>query len=349
MWQDPTIRGLLILVAKIAAVLGTLMGFVAYTVLLERRVAAWIQDRRGPNRVGWAGILQPIADGAKLLLKENVLPSFVRKSFFILAPTLVLAPPLLVVGLLPWGSNLVLPLPGETLKVACVLADPGVGLLFVYAVGALAVYGIALAGWASRSKYALLGGVRSAAQLISYEVCMGVGLLGIVMQTGSLNLSQIVAYQTQHGWLVLYQPVGFLICLVSLFAETNRLPFDFPEAEQELVAGYHTEYSSMKFGLFFMGEYASVLVGSGLMVTLFFGGWSLPFGALAAPADSLALSLAHIGIFLAKTFLITFFFIWVRWTLPRFRYDQLMRLGWTGLLPIGLANLALVALVMAFR
>jgi NADH-quinone oxidoreductase subunit H len=251
---------------------------------------------------------------------------------------LVIAPPLLIVGVIPWGSRL----GGEP----CVIADLDVGLLYVLAVAPLTVYGLALAGWSSRSRYALLGGVRSSAQLIAYEICLAVGLLGVVLQCGSLNLGQIVGYQLQNGWLILYQPFGFLVCLVSLCAETNRLPFDMPEAEQELVAGYSTEYSSMKFGLFFMGEFASLIVAAALLVTLFLGGWSLPIAPFNAPATALWVGVAHVGIFLAKTFLVVFVFMWARWTFPRFRYDRVMRLGWTALLWVALANLVATAVVV---
>ena len=330
---------LILEIIRISCVILALLGIVAYTVLLERRVAAWMQDRIGPNRVGFQGLLQPIADFMKLILKEDILPNYVNKPYYILAPALVMVPSLLSIAVIPWGSTLF----GRK----CVIADIDVGLLFIFAVTSLTVYGIVLAGWSSNSKYPFLGGIRSSAQMISYEVCLGLSVGGLILQTGTMNLGAIVEYQAQHGWLILTQPVGFLIFLISAFAETNRLPFDFPEAEQELVGGYHTEYSSMKFALFFMGEYANMTISSALMATLFFGGWSLPFAPFNAPATTLGMGVAHIGVFLAKLLGFILFFIAIRWTLPRFRYDQLMRLGWNVMLPLALANLvATAALVM---
>lgn len=332
---------LLLQVLKITCVVLVLLGVVAYTVLLERRVAAWMQDRTGPNRVGPQGLLQPIADFMKLILKEDILPSFVNKTYYVLAPALVIVPALMSVAVIPWGSTLG--------GMPCVIADLDVGLLYVFAVSSLTVYGIVLAGWSSESKYSFLGGIRSSAQMISYEVCLGLSVAGLLLQAGTMNLGGIVRYQAEHGWMILTQPVGFFVFLVSAFAETNRLPFDFPEAEQELVGGYHTEYSSMKFALFFMGEYANMTVSSALMTTLFFGGWSLPFAPFNAPAQTLGIGLAHIGIFLLKLLGFLFFFIWVRWTLPRFRYDQLMRLGWNVMLPLALANLLATAAIVMWR
>jgi len=328
---------------KIAAVIGVMMTIVAYTVLLERWVCAWMQDRLGPNRVGPFGFLQPLADGVKLILKEDVLPHHVHKVLYTLAPTLVLMPALINIGVIPWGSNL--PVFGRDIK--GVIADLDIGILFVFAFAALSVYGIVLAGWASNSKYPFLGGIRSSAQMISYEVCLGLSVVPVFMQVGSLNLSRVVEYQAAHTWLVLCQPLSFLIFLVSAFAETNRTPFDLPEAEQELVGGYNTEYSSMKFGMFFMGEYAAMFVMSALMVTLFFGGWSLPVAPLNAPATSLPVGLAHVGIFLAKVLAFLFFYVWVRWTIPRFRYDQLMGLGWKVFIPLTIVNILIVGAVLA--
>ena len=338
MWPD-----FLIDLIKIACVVGVQLGIVAYTVYVERRVAAFIQDRLGPNRVGFQGLLQPIADFGKLIFKEDVIPSFVRKSYFFLAPALVLMPSLIIVGVIPFGSNLG--------NVKCVIADIDVGLLFVFAVTSLAVYGITLAGWASNSKYSFIGGIRSSAQYISYEVCLGLSTVGVIMLTGSMNLTKIVEHQAAHGWLFFYQPVAFFIFLASAFAEANRAPFDFPEAEQELVGGYHTEYSSMKFALFFMGEYSNIVISSALMTTLFFGGWSLPIPGCAfnQPATSLLMGFAHIGVFLAKVFFFLFFFIWVRWTVPRFRYDQLMRFGWNLLLPLSIVNLVVTGVIVWLR
>lgn len=328
-------------IIKILCVFLVQMCIVAYLVLVERRVAAWIQDRVGPNRVGFQGLLQPIADFGKLIFKEDVIPSFARRTYFFLAPALVVMPSLIVMGVIPFGSNLG--------GVKCVIADVDIGLLVVFAITSMAVYGIALAGWSSNSKYSIIGGIRSSAQYISYEVCLGLSTVGIIMMVGSLNLGKIVEYQGQHGWMIFWQPLAFVVFLCSSFAETNRAPFDFPEAEQELVGGYHTEYSGMKFALFFMGEYSNVVFSSALMVTLFLGGWSLPFAPFNAPATGLGVGIAHILIFLAKVFCVLFFFIWVRWTVPRFRYDQLMRLGWNVMLPLALVNLVLTGVVIWWR
>lgn len=229
----------------------------------------------------------------------------------------------------------------------CVIANLDVGILFIFAIASLGVYGIVLAGWASNSKYPFLGGVRSSAQMISYEVCLGLSVVPVFMQVGSLNLTKVVEYQGHHTWLILCQPLSFLIFLVSAFAETNRLPFDFPEAEQELVAGYNTEYSSMKFGMFFMAEYAGMFVQSALMATLFLGGWSLPFAPMNVPAQTLGVGLAQIGVFLGKVMFFLFVYIWVRWTVPRFRYDQLMALGWKIFIPLTLLNIVITGVVLA--
>jgi NADH-quinone oxidoreductase subunit H len=336
---------LLIHLIKIAGVLGVMMTIVAYTVLLERRVCAWMQDRLGPNRVGPFGLLQPLADFGKLVLKEDVLPAHVNKLYYTLAPAISMMPALIAMAVVPWGSRLVLP--GRTID--CVIADLDIGILFLFAIASLGVYGIVLAGWASNSKYPFLGGVRASAQMISYEVCLGLSVVPVFMQVGELNLMRVVEYQAQNGWMILYPHMwlAFLIFAVSAFAETNRLPFDFPEAEQELVAGYNTEYSSMKFGMFFMGEYAAMFVQSALMATLFFGGWSLPFAPLNGPAQTWPVGLAHIGVFLAKTMFFLFVYIWVRWTIPRFRYDQLMGLGWKIFIPLTILNIVLTGAVLA--
>ena len=328
---------------KIACVIGVMLGIVAYTVMAERWVSAWIQDRIGPNRVGPLGLLQPMADGIKLFLKEDVLPHHVKKLLYTLAPTLVIMPALINIAVIPWGSNL--PIAGHVVK--CVIADLNIGILFVFAFASLSVYGIVLAGYASNSKYPFLGGIRSSAQMISYEVCLGLSVVPVFMQVGSLNLGNVVEYQAQHTWLILCQPLSFFIFGISAFAENNRLPFDLPEAEQELVGGYNTEYSSMKFGMFMMGEYAAMFVMASLIVTLFLGGWSLPFAPLNAPAKTLGVGLLHIGVFVAKLLAVLFVYIWVRWTIPRFRYDQLMALGWKIFIPLTIVNILLVGVVLA--
>lgn len=325
--------------AKIIGVVAVVLGIVSYLVLVERWVCAWIQDRIGPNRVGIFGLLQPLADVAKLIFKEDMLPGHVRRVYFVIAPMVVLIPALVSLTVIPWGSML------GTMK--CVIADVDSGILLCFAVGSLGVYGIVLGGWASNSKYPFLGGIRASAQLISYEITMALSVVPVFMMSGGLNLGRIVEFQCDHGWLLLFQPLSAFLFLVSAFAETNRLPFDLPEAEQELVSGYHTEYSGMKFALFFLAEYANMVVASALIVTLFLGGWSLPFGGLDQPAATLGMGLLHIGIFLAKLFAVLFVYIWVRWTLPRFRYDQLMHLGWKIFLPLALLNIVATAMVLA--
>ena len=331
---------------------------VAMSVWAERRVSAAIQDRVGPNRVGPAGLLQPVADGIKFLLKEDFTPNHVRKSFYWLAPALTMIPSLLTCAVIPFGSQLF----GEKM----VIADLDVGPLFVFAVASLTVYGIVLAGWASNSKYPFLGSVRSTSQMISYEISLGLSIVPLLMIYGELNLGRIVMEQAQNGWallplwgeglsvkgwlLAIPLFISFIVFTTSMFAETNRLPFDLPECETELVAGYHTEYSSMKFALFFLGEYAAMIIGSGLAVTLFFGGWSLPVGWLTPESVDAEVpfwpGLLHIGVFFAEVLLFIIFFIAVRWTLPRFRYDQLMKLGWVVFFELALANVILTALLL---
>lgn len=330
---------------KVAAGVGVLMFLVAYTVLIERRVCAFIQDRLGPNRVGPFGLLQPMADGLKSFFKEDFTPAHVRKIYFWLAPAIAMLPGLLTIAVIPFGSNL-----GSQKSV---IADLNIGVLYTFGIVSLGVYGIVLAGYAANSKYPFLGGIRSSAQLISYELSMGLSVIPVFMLVGSLNLSEVIAYQTQglfetgwFGWLVFKQPLAFAIFLGAAFAETNRLPFDMPEAEQELAGGYNIEYSSIRFALFFMGEYANIIASSAMMVTLFLGGWTLPFWGLDRPADTLLMGLLHIGIFLAKTVLLVVLFVWVRWMWPRFRYDQLMALGWKRFLPLALANIVVTALVL---
>ena len=337
----------------LAAIFLVLLPIVAYTVLVERKVSAFIQDRVGPNRTAppfikylpvigpllqRLGLFQPLADGLKLFLKEDFSPSHVRTIYFWLAPVLAMVPALLTIAVIPFGSKL----GAEKM----VIADLNVGILYTFGIVSLSVYGIVLAGYAANSKYPFLGGIRSSAQMISYEIAMGLSVIPVFMMVGDLNLGAVIDYQAKHGWFILYAPVSFAMFLVAAFAETNRLPFDMPESESELVAGYNTEYSSMKFGLFFMGEYAAMVAVSGMMVTLFFGGWTLPFWGLDQPATSLLLSAAHIGVFLGKTLGLLLLFIWVRWMLPRFRYDQLMDLGWKRFIPLGLANIVVTALVL---
>jgi NADH-quinone oxidoreductase subunit H len=322
-------------VIKIIGVFAVMMTIVAYAVYVERRVAAFIQDRVGPNRVGPLGLLQPLADAVKSFLKEDFTPDYVRKAYYWLAPAIVMIPSLLTIAVIPFGSRL----GGQKM----VIADLNVGILYTFGIVSLGVYGIVLAGYAANSKYPFLGGIRSSAQLISYEIAMGLSVIPIFLLVGSLNLSDVIGYQAHGGWLILKQPLAFIIFVGAAFAETNRLPFDMPESEQELAGGYNVEYSSMKFALFFMGEYANMVAASAMMVTLFLGGWTLPWGGLDQPATTIALGVAQIAIFLAKMLAILVVIIWVRWMLPRFRYDQLMHLGWQRFIPIALANILVTA------
>ncbi len=366
---------------KIAIVLGVILTMVAYTVMAERKVSAFIQDRIGPNRVGPFGLLQPLADGLKFLFKEDFTPGGVNKFYFTLAPALAMAPALITACVLPFGSvgDATVPLPWigpVTIPQPGVIANLDIGVLFVFAFASLTVYGIVLAGWASNSKYPFFGGIRSSAQMISYEVALGLSVVPVFLVTGQLNLSKLVAWQAEHGWLLVpfmgqhpdwhlwfvwpFLLVSFLVFTVSSFAEANRAPFDLPESETELIGGYHTEYSSMRFALFFLGEYAAMIVASGVLVTLFAGGWALPLGWIPG-LDRLAVThwlvgegnapwwflLVQAAVFLGKVAAFLFFFIWVRWTVPRFRYDQLMHLGWKVFLPLALANVMVMAVVVA--
>jgi NADH-quinone oxidoreductase subunit H len=338
-------------VVKIIAVFAVLMTIVAYAVWVERKVSAFIQDRLGPNRFGPFGLLQPAADAIKSFLKEDFTPAHVRKVYFWLAPAITLIPGIVVTAVIPFGSFL-----GHQ---KMVIADLDVGILYTFGIVSLGVYGIVLAGYAANSKYPFLGGIRSSAQLISYEIAMGMSVVAVFLIVGNLNLSQVVEYQAGWlrglpilpNWLVFKQPLAFIIFTVAAFAETNRTPFDLPEAEQELAGGYNVEYSSMKFALFFMGEYANVTAASAMMVTLFFGGWSLPFAGLDHPAapEQWWIGVLHILIFLAKTCVVLFMIIWVRWMWPRFRYDQLMDLGWRRFIPLALANIVVTAVILWAR
>lgn len=337
-WQTVLVSAL-----KILAVFSVLMFIVAYAVWVERKVSAAIQDRRGPNRVGFFGLLQPAADAVKAFLKEDFTPAHVRKVYFWLAPAIVMIPSLLTVAVIPFGSFLW----GEKM----VIADLNVGVLYSFGIVSLGVYGIVLAGYASNSKFPFLGGIRSSAQMISYEIAMGMSVVPLFLVVGALNLSMVVQYQAGSffDWFLFKQPIAFCIFVAALFAETNRLPFDLPESEQELAGGYNVEYSSMKFALFFMGEYAAMTVGSALIVTLFLGGWSLPFAGFDKPATTVVAGFVHILIFLGKTLFIEFLIIWVRWMWPRFRYDQLMDLGWRKFVPLALANILITAVVLWAR
>ncbi len=343
---------------KIVGVFAVLMTSVAYAVWVERKVAAAIQDRVGPNRAGPFGLLQPACDGIKSFLKEDFTPDHVRKVYFWLAPAVTMIPALMTIAVIPFGSTMGMQ--------KMVIADLNVGILYTFGIVSLGVYGIVLAGYAANSKYPFLGGIRSSAQLISYELAMGLSVIPIFLWVGDLNLSQVITTQSGYvswlpdalggvrlpNWLFFQSPMlalSFCIFLVSAFAETNRTPFDLPEAEQELAGGYNIEYSSIKFALFFMGEYANMIAASAMMVTLFFGGWTLPWFGLDQPAQSIPVGILHIGIFFAKVAAFIFTIIWVRWMWPRFRYDQLMDLGWRRFMPLALVNIVVTALWLWFK
>lgn len=330
-------------IAKILVVFVVYLATVAYTTLAERRISAWIQDRHGPNRVGPQGIFQPIADGIKNLMKEETIPGSSNPWLFVLAPALAFIPAFVTWAVIPWGAPL--PTPWGTISLA--VADLPVGFLFILAISSLGVYGITLAGWSSNNKYSLLGGLRSSAQMVSYEISMGMSTIPVLLLAGNVALGDIVAQQQSTAWNAVLLSVAFLTFLISAFAETNRLPFDLPEAESELVAGYHTEYSAMKYSMFMIAEYANMMTAGALISTLFLGGWDIPFTAWDSSGEPGVLkSLATFGMLYLKTIFWLFFFIWVRWTLPRFRYDQLMALGWRVLLPLLLAYIVLIASVL---
>jgi NADH-quinone oxidoreductase subunit H len=313
---------------------------VAYTTLLERKVSAWIQDRHGPNRVGPWGLFQVLADGVKNIMKEETMPGDIHKSLFVLAPALAFIPALCAWAVIPFGA----PLPTPWGKIDLVVADMPIGFLFTLAITSLGVYGIVIAGWASNNKYALLGGLRSSAQMVSYEIAMGMSTVCVLLIAGNVSLNHIIVQQSTMGWNVLLLSVAAFLFLVAAFAETNRVPFDLPEAESELIAGYHSEYSAMKFSMFPISEYANMVTASAMFVTLFFGGWDIPFTQWdnSGPA-TVAKALLTFGLFSAKVIFFVFFYIWVRWTLPRFRYDQLMSLGWKFMLPVALAYIVIAA------
>jgi NADH-quinone oxidoreductase subunit H len=401
-FNGPDVVFVLASLLKAMAVAGVVLVMVPGSVTAERRLSAWMQDRRGPNRVGIPftnirifGLGQGLADAMKFLLKEQFVPASVNKLYFNLAPILAMVPALVTVSVIPFAPGFdlrpiatwlatPLHLDGATIQafqISGVVANLDIGLLFVFAIISLSVYGIVLAGWSSNSKYPFLGGIRSSAQIISYEIAMGASVVPIFLVTQQLNLGKIVEYQVAHGWLALPHLAGgwvgiltglslsfsFVVFLVASFAETNRLPFDMPEAETELVGGYHTEYSGMRFALFFLGEYAAMVSASAIMVTLFLGGWSLPlpwfnglpmpesFYGVALPSFLAGLALPwwfgfiSIGVFLGKILVFIGFFIVIRWTLPRFKYDQLMNLGWKVFIPLSFSNIFVVAALVLLR
>ena len=325
---------------KLLIVFTLYMVAAALLTLAERKISAWIQDRHGPNRVGPGGLMQPLADGLKNFVKEETFPKFTNKALFIIAPMLSFMPALITWAVIPFGA----PWPTRWGRVDLVLADLPVGFLYILAIASLGVYGIVLAGWSSNNKYALLGGLRSSAQMISYEIAMGMSTIPVVMLAGNVTLGAIVLTQAHQGWNIVTATLAFFIFMVSAFAETNRVPFDLPEAEAELVAGYHSEYSAMKFSFFFIAEYANMVTASALMTTLFLGGWDIPFTLWdnVAPFAWYKSVLTILAFFIKLSFFL-FLYMWIRWTLPRFRYDQLMSLGWKILLPMSLAYIMVMA------
>lgn len=322
-------------IVKILIIAHMLIIGVMAMIWSERRVSGWIQDRLGPNRVGPQGLLQPIADGIKFLFKEDLIPNHVDKPLYVLAPAMLLVPAMITVAVVPFGSSI--QLFGETILLQ--IADINIGVLYILAITSLGVYGVVIGAWASNNKYSLLGGLRSSAQMISYELTLGLAIIGVLMLSESLSLRDIAIAQGEGVWNCFIHLPAFLAFTTAMYAETNRLPFDLAEAEQELVAGYHTEYSSMKFAMFFMAEYMNMIVGSAVTVTLFLGGWHF-FGLENIGGEaSLLAGLISFAIFFVKTGIFLFVFIWVRWTLPRFRYDQLMNFGWKFLLPVALTSI----------
>ena len=336
---------------KVIVVTVVLLTSVAYTVLLERKLVGRIQNRWGPSRVGPFGLLQPLADGAKLFLKEDIMPTAVYRPLYLFAPMIALACALISIAVVPFGSPTVTG-PGGFHFFE--ISDINIGLLVILGITSIGVYGIALSGWSSNNKYSLLGSLRSSAQLISYELALGLSLVGVVLRAGSLNLREIVENQGAHGiwsWNLFggFQFVAFFIYLMSAYAETNRSPFDLPEAESELTAGYHTEYSSMKFAMFFMAEYANMIMVGCVATLMFLGGWTSPFGNLIPlPQNIVFQALVPIFWFVLKVFCFLFLYVWVRGTLPRFRYDQLMNFGWCYLMPLAILNIVATSLWLAY-
>lgn len=334
---------ILITSVKIAIVLGVLLMGVAYSVYAERRISALIQNRYGPNRVGPQGLFQPFADVLKLVMKEDVVPTNANKAVHTLAPMISIFVALTTIAVVPFGSSI--HLFGKDIPLY--ITDVNVGILYILALTSLGVYGITLSGWSSNSKYSLFGGLRSSAQMISYELSMGLAVVGVVLITGSLSLQDIVMHQFGWKWNILLQPIGFITFLIASFAETNRAPFDLPEAEPELVGGYHTEYSSMKFALFFLAEYANMIVSAAIITTLFLGGWQFPY-LQNFGLPPMLVSILQVLVFALKVIFMIVFYIWVRWSIPRFRYDQLMNVGWKVLLPLALVNIVVTAIIVTF-
>jgi NADH-quinone oxidoreductase subunit H len=338
-WLEPLVKIVLVVLAT--------QGAVAYLVLVERKVAAYMQDRLGPNRVGPWGLLQPLADGAKFILKEEIIPAGADKALFLIAPVSILAAATLAFATIPFGD--LIPWPGADPIVLSIAPDVDIGLLFVFAIGSLGVYGVILGGWASNNKYSLLGGLRSSAQLVSYEIPLGLSVIGVLLFSGSSKMETVITAQAQSGWWwFAVQPLGFLVFLISGCAEASRLPFDLPECEQELVGGYHTEYTAMKFGMFAFAEYLHLITVAFLTVNLYFGGWHLWWVAPYTETVGWFGAIIRIAVLNLKMLLVIFFFMWIRWSWPRFRYDQLMSIAWKVMIPLGLVNLLVSAVCQEF-
>ena len=337
-----------LMLEKFVLILVVVMGSLViamYTTFAERKVAAVLQDRRGPNRAGPFGLLQPLADGMKLFFKEEIIPDFSSKFLFVLGPGLAMMTAIMTSAVVPWGNNL--EILGRTVSLQ--IADVNIGILYVFGVVSLGVYGIMIGGWASNNKFSLIGALRAASQIISYELAMGISLIALLMLTGTLSLKEMVLQQQESYWNIVYQPLGFLIFLICAFAECNRTPFDLAEAESELIGGYHTEYSSMKLGFYLFSEYINMFISSVIMATLFFGGYDVPFLDEAAHADwGNWLALIGIAALMFKAVCFIFLFMWVRWTIPRFRYDQLMHVGWRILIPLALFNMLVTGAVILY-
>jgi NADH-quinone oxidoreductase subunit H len=317
------------------------LGIAAYSTYFERKFAAFFQDRIGPDRAGPFGILQPLADGGKLFFKEEIITANANIFLFIMGPSLAMLMACMTSAVIPWGTYL--EIAGR--RVDLQVTDVNIGILYVFGVVSLGVYGVMIGGWASNNKFSLLGAIRAASQNISYEIAMGLSIIAVVMITGSLSLKDMVQYQIDHAWLIVLQPLGFIIFLVCAFAETNRTPFDLPECETELIGGYHTEYSSMKLGFYLFAEYVNMFISSAVISTLYFGGYHVPFLDLLNLPQNLT-AIIGVGFFFAKILFFIFFFMWVRWTIPRFRYDQLMRLGWQILIPLAIINIVITGAVI---
>jgi NADH-quinone oxidoreductase subunit H len=331
----------------VSAIFGVTLLIAMYSTYFERKVAAFIQDRVGPDRAGPFGILQPLADGVKFFMKEEIIPNVSNKTLFILGPCIAMITALMAGVVIPWGGNVEI----NGVQYSLQIADINIGVLYIFAVVSIGVYGIMIGGWASNNKFSLLGAIRASAQMISYELAMGLSIIALIMVTGTLSMKEIAVMQgggvgsDWNMWNIVYQPVGFLIFIICAFAECNRMPFDLPETETELVGGYHTEYSSMKLGFYLFAEYINMFTSSAVMATLYFGGYNFPFMNDLGLSQNAVTIIGTIGLFL-KIFLFIFFFMWIRWTLPRFRYDQLMNLGWKGLIPLAIVNLLITGVVM---